>query len=74
MVSEVTMSEFELVLRQRVVTAYRELVVARRAGLDYEMDLHRARLEDLFELASRNGVDAVSWVDLETEIPRQERR
>ncbi|NBH01720.1 hypothetical protein [Amycolatopsis sp. SID8362] len=67
------MSEFEAVLRERVDTTYRQLTVARRVGLDYETEQQGALLEDLFELARQHGLDAASWVDVDTEIPRQGR-
>ena len=67
------MSEFETVLRRRVDSVYQELAEARRDGQDYLVDLHRARLEELFDLAARNEVNARSWVDLDVEIPRQGR-
>ncbi len=67
------MSEFETVLRRRIDTIYRELDAARQDGLEYQAELHSVRLEELFDLAARNGVDVGSWVDLEVEIPRQGR-
>lgn len=40
-----------------------ELVRANRAGLPREAYLHRARLEDLIDMARRHGIDVTAWVD-----------
>ena len=34
-----------------------------QAGLPYEVYLHRARLEDLMDMAARRGIDVAPWVD-----------
>ena len=50
-------------LRAQIASVQRNLALARNAGLPYEMALHRARLDDLIAVASRNGVDTTAWVD-----------
>ncbi|HEY3472013.1 MAG TPA: hypothetical protein VGL47_43245 [Amycolatopsis sp.] len=65
------MKEFEKTLRGRVGVVYTELAAAREGGEDYACDLHAARLEELFDLARRHGIDATTWVDLDVAIPRQ---
>lgn len=67
------MNEFELNLRRRVGVVYRELAAARANGEDYAGELHTARLEELFDLARRHGIDVAPPVDLDTAIPRQGR-
>ena len=57
------MSEFVTVLRGRVDRARQDLVAARVAGRDDDVDLHVARIEELLDLAERHGVDAVMWID-----------
>jgi hypothetical protein len=54
---------FEYELRMQIETSHRGLAIARREDLPYEAYLHRARLEDLFELAERHGVDVEQWID-----------
>ena len=50
-------------LRTQIASVQRNLALARNAGLPYEMALHRARLDDLVAIASRNGVDITASVD-----------
>ena len=49
-------------LRAQIETAQRGLVLAKQAGLSYEAHLHRARVQDLLEMAARHGIDATGWV------------
>jgi len=57
------MSAFRATLRGRVERVQEAILEARQAGHDYEAELHGARLADLLDLATRNGVDATDWVD-----------
>lgn len=50
-------------LRVQIGTAQRNLALAHKAGLPYEETLHRARLDDLIDLAARHDVDITAWVD-----------
>jgi hypothetical protein len=50
-------------LHAQIETVQHNLGLAAQAGLPYEVTLHRARLEDLIELATRHGVDVTAWVD-----------
>jgi hypothetical protein len=50
-------------LRTQIEKVQRNLVLAGEAGLLYEAYLHRARLEDLIERATRHGIDVNTWVD-----------
>lgn len=56
------MSEFVTVLQTRVRGVQDALNSAREVGLDYEIDLHVARLRELLDLAKRNDVDTAGWV------------
>lgn len=47
----------------QIQTNQRNLALAEQAGLPYEAHLHRARLEDLVDMAARYGIDVTSWVD-----------
>ncbi|MEU0535231.1 hypothetical protein [Amycolatopsis tolypomycina] len=67
------MNEFELNLRRRVGVVYRELAAARADGEDYAGELHAARLEELYDLARRHGIDVAAPVDVDAAIPRQDR-
>lgn len=60
-----TMTAFRATLRRRIERVQEAIGEARRAGHDYEAELHCARLADLLELAARNGVDTTDWVDPE---------
>ncbi|PXY17001.1 hypothetical protein [Prauserella muralis] len=57
------MSEFEAVLRGQVADGLKTLDQARRAGHDYEVHLHGARIRDLLDMAARHGIDTGEWVD-----------
>jgi hypothetical protein len=50
-------------LHTQIETVQHNLVLAGRAGLRFEVYLHRARLEDLMDIASRHGIDVTAWVD-----------
>lgn len=56
------MSAFRTTLRSRVERVQEAILEARRAGHDYEAELHCARMADLLDLAARNGVDTSGWV------------
>ena len=62
------MKEFERNLRRRVGVVYRELAAARADGEDYVSELHAARLEELFDLARRYGIDVTSPVDVPVDV------
>jgi hypothetical protein len=53
-------------LRTQIDTSRRNLVIATEAGLPHEAHLHRARLQDLFAIATRYGVDVTPRVDAAT--------
>ncbi|WP_439657721.1 hypothetical protein ACSHWB_35780 [Lentzea sp. HUAS TT2] len=57
------MSEFEAALRSKVTEAQETLREARRAGHDYEIHLHSARIRDLLDRAAQHGVDTHDWID-----------
>lgn len=50
-------------LHAQIETVQHHLALAERAGLPYEAQPHRARLQDLMDLASRHGIDVTEWVD-----------
>lgn len=50
-------------LHTQIEAIQRELVQANRAGRPREAYLHRARLEDLIDMATRHGIDVTAWVD-----------
>lgn len=50
-------------LRAQMEMTQHNLVLAETAGLPYEAHLHRARLEDLMEMAARHGIDVTAWAD-----------
>jgi hypothetical protein len=52
-------------LHTQIKTVQHNLALASRAGLSYEAHLHRARLEDLIDMAERHGIDVTAWVDRE---------
>ncbi|MET9001051.1 hypothetical protein [Amycolatopsis sp. Hca4] len=66
------MNEFERNLRRRVGVVHRELAAAREHGEDYDSELHAARLEELFDLARRHGIDLASPDGPEIPDPRPE--
>ena len=49
--------------RDRIEKTQQSLALARRAGHPYEAYLHRRRLENLIETATRHGVDVDTWLD-----------
>ena len=50
-------------LHTQIVTCQHSLALAQQAGLSYEAHLHRARLEDLMDMAARHGIDVSAWID-----------
>ncbi|MCE0763041.1 hypothetical protein LWC35_08950 [Pseudonocardia kujensis] len=50
-------------LRIQITAAQERLVAAVEADEPYEEARHRARLEDLIEIADRHGIDVSAWVD-----------
>lgn len=50
-------------LRGQIETVQGLLLLAERAGMPYAAHLHRARLEDLVDMATRHGIDVSGWVD-----------
>jgi hypothetical protein len=50
-------------LHTQIVTCQHNLALAQQAGLPYEVHLHRARLEDLMDMAARHGIDVSAWID-----------
>jgi len=57
-----TMSEFETELRNKVAEAEETLREALRAGHDYEIHLHGARIRDLLDRAAQHGIDTADWI------------
>jgi len=53
-------------LHAQIDTSRHNLAIATAAGLPYEAHLHRARLQDLFAIATRHGIDVTPWVDAAT--------
>lgn len=50
-------------LHTQIESTRHHLALASREGLPYEAYLHRARLEDLMDMAERDGIDVSAWVD-----------
>ena len=50
-------------LKAQITETQECLVAAIEAGDPYEVARHRARLQDLIDMASRYGVDVHAWVD-----------
>lgn len=50
-------------LRIQITAAQERLVAAVDADQPYEAARHRARLEDLIEIAARHDIDVSAWVD-----------
>ena len=50
-------------LHTQIETVQHNLALAGREGLPYEAYLHRARLEDLLDMAERHRIDVSAWVD-----------
>lgn len=57
-----TMSEFETELRNKVAEAEETLREALRAGHDYEIHLHGARIRDLLDRAAQHGIGTADWI------------
>jgi hypothetical protein len=57
-----TISEFTAVLRDQLGTTERALVAAKEAAQTRELYRHSARVLDLMDRASRNGVETTGWV------------
>ena len=57
-------------LHTQIATCQHNLALAQQAGLTYEAHLHRARLEDLRDLAARHGIDVSPWID-HSMLPRE---
>lgn len=57
------MSEFVMTLHRGIEHAQRALMAAHLAGQPEMAQVHRARLQDLLEVANRTGVPAEAWVD-----------
>jgi len=50
-------------LKVQITETQERLVAAIEADDPYEVARHRARLQDLIDMASRHGVDAHAWVN-----------
>jgi hypothetical protein len=50
-------------LHDQIAAVQRNLAVATQADMPYEAYLHRARLEDLRDMADRHGIDVSAWLD-----------
>ena len=50
-------------LREQITATQERLVAAMEADQPHEVARHRARLEDLIDMAARHGVDVHAWVD-----------
>ena len=50
-------------LQQQITSTQEQLAAALAAGETYDVARHRARLQDLIDLAARHGVDVHTWVD-----------
>jgi hypothetical protein len=66
--TEANFAEMEMMkvigeLHAQIDTSRRNLAIATEAGLPHEAHLHRARLQDLFAIATRYGIDVTPWVD-----------
>lgn len=57
------MGEFVAAIRRAIQDAQGALIAARQARRLHEVNLHRARLRDLLEVAARSGVHAEVWLD-----------
>jgi hypothetical protein len=56
------MSQFTTMLRANIETTYRSLETTRQSGSQFEIDLLAARLMDLLDRASSNGVAVTGWL------------
>lgn len=50
-------------LREQITATQERLVAAMATDQPHEVARHRARLEDLIDMAARHGVDVHAWVD-----------
>jgi len=50
-------------LQVQITAAQQRIVAASEANDPYEVARHRARLQDLVDLAARHGIDVHPWVD-----------
>jgi len=50
-------------LQQQITSTQEQLVAALEADETHDVARHRARLQDLIDLAARHGVDVHTWVD-----------
>jgi hypothetical protein len=50
-------------LQVQITATQERLAAAVENGQQYEATQHRARLEDLIDMAARHGVDVHAWVD-----------
>jgi hypothetical protein len=50
-------------LQAQITATQEHLAAAVENGQQYEAARHRARLEDLIDMAGRHGVDVHAWVD-----------
>lgn len=50
-------------LHTQIEAVQRELVNASQADQTYQISRHRARLEDLIDIAARHGIEVSQWVD-----------
>ena len=50
-------------LQVQITAAQERILAAIEADDPYEVARHRARLQDLVDLAARHGIDVRSWVD-----------
>ena len=50
-------------LRTQIQAEQANLLAASQEQLPHEAYLHRARLEDLIDLATRHGFDVSGWID-----------
>ena len=50
-------------LHVQITATQERLVAAIQADNPYEIARHRARLQDLVDMAARHGVDVHAWVD-----------
>ena len=55
-------SEFTAVLRDQIAATQDALLAAQQGNLPRQVYRHSARLLDLLDRASRNGVDTTGWV------------
>jgi hypothetical protein len=59
-------NEFTAVLRDNIEGSQRSLKAAQQADHPYEVHLHSARLMDLLDRATENGIDTTRWIHRDT--------